>query len=727
MGDAEPPEAHGADPGGDVAPERERGDESAFEALREDFHFNLRLLRERDAHIDNLEAELARLRAAVELDASNALEASRARDEASRALDAKHASSLRDAHAAVEAARAEAADAHRQREAMELLAARARGAADSQADRAAAAAAVAETARAETAEASRLRAAAEAAWREEREKWGIERDVKDARLASLQSRVDEAEAAVASRRKRAADRENALMARLVETEEEKAASERETAGKLEALEARARDAEIAAASRSAAAPRSSATDAADEGKAEEGKAEEKQKNPLDLSLDDPETRWRAAGAAAMLASQFQSTPRTAAAVSDAFSPRSAGSASSAGAERPLAEVMETLATLSRRMDDQAASATAALSPAATSASARAALDCVVAATGDAAETLAEIEESLRSAKARRAARKQQTESSQFSRGPLTKKSPLTNGEDAFAFSAPSGERLAVRGSFSFFDRDAGAVAAAEAVAKTRVAKTRETSARPQERPTPMHAATDLTDLLRGGPIGDFFRDENEDEDEDEDAFAFGAPRVSRGTLNPEETETPVRARLAAMAARLDAGGLGVSIGEPGLARDAFAPLARRFPSSGKPRGKPGAEQRRQKTKAPKAKANKAKRTTTKTTNKAKKNAARGKNAEPDPYDVLAMPRRRAASPEPARPRPFRANPVPMSNYLPPRMVPELPGTRRSEFGRGFGFDATAAAAHDAEAVEATEERLAAVRIRREALAAARRNDERTLY
>ena len=718
MGDAEPPEAHGADPGGDVAPERERGDESAFEALREDFHFNLRLLRERDAHIDNLEAELARLRAAVELDASNALEASRARDEASRALDAKHASSLRDAHAAVEAARAEAADAHRQREATELLAARARGAADSQADRAAAAAAVAETARAETAEASRLRAAAEAAWREEREKWGIERDVKDARLASLQSRVDEAEAAMASRRKRAADRENALMARLVETEEEKAASERETAGKLEALEARARDAEIAAASRSAAAPRSSATDAADEGKAEEGKAEEKQKNPLDLSLDDPETRWRAAGAAAMLASQLQSTPRTAAAVSDAFSPRSAGSASSAGAERPLAEVMETLATLSRRMDDQAASATAALSPAATSASARAALDCVVAATGDAAETLAEIEESLRSAKARRAARKQS----------FDERSPLTNGEDA-SRSAPSGERLAGGsfGSFSFFDRDAGAVAAAEAVAKTRVAKTRETSARPQERPTPMHAATDLTDLLRGGPIGDFFRDENEDEDEDEDAFAFGAPRVSRGTLNPEETETPVRARLAAMAARLDAGGLGVSIGEPGLARDAFAPLARRFPSSGKPRGKPGAEQRRQKTKAPKAKANKAKRTTTKTTNKAKKNAARGKNAEPDPYDVLAMPRRRAASPEPARPRPFRANPVPMSNYLPPRMVPELPGTRRSEFGRGFGFDATAAAAHEAEAVEATEERLAAVRIRREALAAARRNDERTLY
>ena len=189
--------------------------------------------------------------------------------------------------------------------------------------------------------------------------------------------------------------------------------------------------------------------------------------------------------------------------------------------------------------------------------------------------------------------------------------------------------------------------------------------------------------------------------------------------------------FAAMAARLDAGGLGGSIGEPGLARDAFAPLAR---LAGKPGGKPGAERRRRKTKAKanEAKADKAKRTTT----GAKKTAARGKNAEPDPYDVLAMPRRRAASPEPARPRPFRANPVPRSNYLPPRTVPELPGTRRSEFGRGFGFDAadggsggfhTLSAAHEAEAVEATEERLAAVRIRREALAAARRNDERTLY
>ena len=116
MGDAEPPEAHGAAPGGYVAAERERGD--AFEALREDFRFNLRLLRERDAHIDNLEAELARLRAALasadELDASDALEASRARDEAGRALDAKHASSLRDALAAVEAAQAEAADASNQ-------------------------------------------------------------------------------------------------------------------------------------------------------------------------------------------------------------------------------------------------------------------------------------------------------------------------------------------------------------------------------------------------------------------------------------------------------------------------------------------------------------------------------------------------------------------------------------------------------------------------------------
>ena len=714
MGDAEPPEAHGAAPGGYVAAERERGD--AFEALREDFRFNLRLLRERDAHIDNLEAELARLRAALasadELDASDALEASRARDEAGRALDAKHASSLRDARAAVEAAQAEAADAHRQKEAMELLAARARGVADTQADRAMAAASVAETARAEAAEASRLLAAAEEAWREEREKWRIERDVKDARLALLQSRLDEAEAAIASRRKHAADRENALMKRLVETEELMAASERESAGKLEALEARAREAEIAAARRNAAAPAAAPapTDADDADDAEEGRAEEKEtssekeENPLDLSLDDPETRWRAAGAAAMLASQFQSTPRTAAAVNDAFSPRSAGSAGSAGVERPLAEVMETLATLSRRMDDQASSATAALSPAATSASARAALDCVLAATGDATETLAEIEERLRSAKARRTARKEREQRQEHDR------SHATIGEELLSRGAPKGDDAKnagpdpaasagnfAGGSFSFFDRDASAVAAAEAVA-ARVAETRDTR-RPPERPTPEAAA----DLLRGGPLGDFFRDENENENEN--AFAFGAPRVARGDAEP-----PVRVRLAAMSARLDAGGFGVPIGEPGFAR---------------PAGKPGAET--------KFRATKAKRKTKKTTKKPKRT---GKHAAPDPLDVLAMPRRRAASPEPARPRPFRANPVPMSNYFPPGTVPRdvyhdgnnrLSGfwsQTRPPSPPSLGAFASAsqrARAREAEAMEATEERLAAVRTRREALAAARRH------
>ena len=703
MGDAEPPEAHGADPGGHVAPERERGDESAFEALREDFHFNLRLLRERDAHIDNLEAELARLRAAVELDASNALEASRARDEASRALDAKHASSLRDAHAAVEAARAEAADAHRQREAVELLAARARGAADSHNDRATAAESVAETARAEAAEASRLRVAAEEALGEERAKWRMERDVKDARLASLQSRVDEAEAAMASRRRRAAERENALTARLAEMEEAKCASEREAAGKLEALEVRikARDAEIAAASRqrlAAPAPDAPPEAPADADDADEGDAREREEDPLDHSLDDPETRWRAAGAAAMLASHFQSTPRTASAVNDAFSPRSAGSAGSAGADRPLAEVMETLATLSRRVDDQAASA-------------RAALDCVVAATGDAAERVAEIEERLRSAKARRAARRSRPEVSPAPRAsdsetPSAKKT----GRDASRrapHDKPSPSRLA-GGSFSFFDRDADTVAAAEAVA-ARVAETRET-ARPPRKPPAGPTGDPATRLQRGGALGVFddprrFRDENDDDRAF--AFAFGAPRASRG-----DAETPVRVRLAAMAARLDAGGLGGSIGGPG--------------------GKPGAEPRAN-AKATGAKA-KAKRKTT----KPRKKIGRGKNAEPDPYDVLAMPRRRAASPDPARPPPFRANPVPRSNYLPPGTVPRDEETRgldargvrekttptlggRDPFSADVrGFERRASAG-EAEAMDATEERLAAVRIRREALAAARRN------
>ena len=720
MGDAEPTEAHGADPDGDVAAERERGDASAFEALREDFRFNLRLLRERDAHIDNLEAELARLRAALasagEPDASNALEASRARDEASRALDAERASSLRDARAAVEAARAEAADAHRQREAVELLAARARGAADSHNDRATAAESVAETARAEAAEASRLRVAAEEALGEERAKWRMERDVKDARLASLQSRVDEAEAAMASRRRRAAERENALTARLAEMEEAKCASEREAAGKLEALEVRikARDAEIAAASRqrlAAPAPDAPPEAPADADDADEGDAREREEDPLDHSLDDPETRWRAAGAAAMLASHFQSTPHTASAVNDAFSPRSAGSAGSAGADRPLAEVMETLATLSRRVDDQAASATAALSPAATSASARAALDCVVAATGDAAERVAEIEERLRSAKARRAARRSRPEVSPAPRAsdsetPSAKKT----GRDASRrapHDKPSPSRLA-GGSFSFFDRDADTVAAAEAVA-ARVAETRET-ARPPRKPPAGPTGDPATRLQRGGALGVFddprrFRDENDDDRAF--AFAFGAPRASRG-----DAETPVRVRLAAMAARLDAGGLGGSIGGPG--------------------GKPGAEPRAN-AKATGAKA-KAKRKTT----KPRKKIGRGKNAEPDPYDVLAMPRRRAASPDPARPPPFRANPVPRSNYLPPGTVPRDEETRgldargvrekttptlggRDPFSADVrGFERRASAG-EAEAMDATEERLAAVRIRREALAAARRN------
>ena len=229
----------------------------------------------------------------------------------------------------------------------------------------------------------------------------------------------------------------------------------------------------------------------------------------------------------------------------------------------------------------------------------------------------------------------------------------------------------------------------------RVAETRETR-RPPERPTPEAAA----DLLRGGPFGDFFRDENENENEN--AFAFGAPRVARGDAEP-----PIRVRLAAMSARLDAGGFGVPIGEPGFARLA---------------GKPGAET--------KFRATKAKRKTKKKPKRTGKNAGR-----PDPFDVLAMPRRRAASSEPARPRPLRANPVPMSNYFPPGTVPrdvfydgDVRLGRRGSQTRppsppslgAFASASQRARAREAEAMEATEERLAAVRIRREALAAARR-------
>ena len=122
-----------------------------------------------------------------------------------------------------------------------------------------------------------------------------------------------------------------------------------------------------------------------------------------------------------------------------------------------------------------------------------------------------------------------------------------------------------------------------------------------------------------------------------------APRVSRG-----DEETPVRARLAAMAARLDAGGLGV--GAAALARDASRrPRGWRKSPEGSPEPSKGVRRRRP---TPKAKANKAKRRP-----KAKKTAARGKNAKPEPYDVLAMPRSargvpraRAAASLPREPR-----------------------------------------------------------------------------
>ena len=400
------------------------------------------------------------------------------------------------------------------------------------------------------------------------------------------------------------------MARLVETEEEKAASERETASSR-SWRARARR-----RNRCRESKRRGAGDRDGRRrrrKSRRRKSGRKTREPAGPFPRRPETRWRAAGAAAMLASQFQSTPRNAAAVTtrSRLGPRAC---ELAGAERPLAEVMETLATLSRRMDDQGGVGDGALSPAATSASARAALDCVVAATGDAAETLAEIEESLRSAKARRAARKQR-ESSQFSRG----RSPLTNGEDA-SRSAPSGERLA-GGSFSFFDRDAGAVAAAEAVA-ARVAETRETR-RPQERPTPMRRQT-----FSGADLSAISSGRNEDED------AFKTPRPPR--VSRWDEETPVRARLAAMAARLtpvDSGFQSASLGSRATrraAREAGGKAQREARAS-------KARRRRRRRRSQQGEEN---------DDQGEENRGRGKNAKPDPYDVLAMLRRRAASPSP---------------------------------------------------------------------------------
>lgn len=499
MADADPGayETHVADPGDDevesaVAMERHG---ARWNALRDDFHFNLRLLNERDAHIDNLEAELGRLREALvlsrEVAVSEALAASRARDDRERAADAAHALSLEQARSFVASAKAETADAKAETanayRLREETVARARGVADAQADRALTAESVATAAGLEAAEALRTRDAADEARRDERARWRDESQTATAKIETAVSRLADAEALVAAlgkahealekqahaqetdfrqRLDRADARERDFKQRLTRADATRRGFETSLAtalARLERAERRARDAEAAAAEQADATRmallRVTSTDASvytppvddltsddassdDTPSALQFEAPPSDDTPSDdtpsasAASEEEETRAPFADppalstpdAAAVLASRFnedghrlldcetQSTPPTTAAAvrlpggdAEAFSqrgsPRSDRSNGSSDAERPLAEVMETLATLSRRMDDQAASAAAALSPAATTAAARAALDCVVAATGDAVETLSTIERKLRSAKAKRTERK----------------------------------------------------------------------------------------------------------------------------------------------------------------------------------------------------------------------------------------------------------------------------------------------------------------------------------
>ena len=706
MGDAEPRayDPRDADPGAFQAPTAdavERAD--AFEALREDFHFNLKLLGERDAHIDTLEHKLVTLRAtlasAAEHAASEALEAARARDESAKQRDAGHAVSLEQANVQLEKAKAETADANRKREASERVAARARGVADAQADRAQTAEAICEAAREETQEALRLRDACDAQWRDERDRWVEASEMQNAKMRALESRIAEAEALVNAQRKemeaRERSREHAFRTAIEQAEGKARANiEAEFATRLEFAENRACDLETTATESTAASVSVRTTQDVQEERLQEARVDEdvqdlQESTTVDILSSTPATPPAPAStsvadipldapgstalrAATTLESHFQSTPGTASAVNDAFSAKSMGSTKAVGsdyADRPLHEVMETLATLSKRMDDQAVSAAAALSPHANSASAKAALDCVVAATGYAAEMLAEIEQKLVSAKARRTVRKsavrgvrggvgaqgaETTETTSFS-FPTSRPSPVP----APSFSIPAHD--------TYGNEKSGTIAAAEAIA-ARVVETHNDS--------------------RNG---------------------------IQHSMDP--WRMPVRARLAEMSAHLSRGGFGSfqardeNINAGGMTKQSKQ-------SNPKPKKKP----------------------------KPKKSKTFKPVASRATITALSVPKQRPDSPDPVFPPPFRARPVPKSTKLrhvgpfPASVEPEdLAEVWGEEYNDGSVLTSngsvfasltpspllkpkpTRSPSRRSIAVtdETTDERIAALRLRRETFAAAR--------
>ena len=683
-----------------------------FLALREDFRHNLELLRERDAHIDRVESELARLRADADAAAAASADASAAASAAvSAAASAPDASPdrsdvlrARDAeHERRRADRAEsaAADARRllrdaRRAAADADAAAAAAAADARADAAVLAAVQRDDAAAED---LRRREADLAAARESlalRESRIL--DDYEAKCAALVEGAREAERVFDAKRAETTRQMDALRARVARAESERddafAAAEKSpgldalrrdaSPSDVDALHARVarldaslRDAseslETIARENDVLRERISATEPSfraaveaeisavetcssrSDGAGDEDGAFESGSDAPDSDVEDP-ANVRLTDPETRWRAAGTAVRLGAALGSNPNPGASATRTPSASEADRLFAVRDRLASLSRQMDDQAARAAAAILPVTPAATARGVLEGVVAAADDAAASLAEIERGLKTAKkAREAARAAAANGSFSAKTPdprTTKMAPETS--------------LTTR--LPRTPRDRATFEAADAIS-SRVSRRRSL------RDCPAAAA------------------------DDDDEY---------GRVSSSRADASIRERLATMEAHLEAGGFRASPADAGrYAR------ARKIAGKSKSRAKTKPKTRMKNTLTKKRRAESA--------------AARAAK-----LDALAAPRVRRA-PEAFEPPPFKARPAPRS-----------PGKENADddgFGSGVGFDRPTAppksfafdwrAARNAQqepemesrdAVSTIEGRLRALQWRREVLAEARERE-----
>ena len=280
--------------------ERLAAAETKFRALRDDFHYNLRLLRERDALIDRLEPEVRRLRAVLEEGGPS--------DDDPAAIAAMYERTLRareDEHArALAAARAEAAEAtarcraeSARRDAAERAAKEAVAGAESVARRAARAEADADAAK-EDAMAAERRAAerAEATARRQTAAEATEARAAvdyEAKCAALAASMREAEALFETERRRreAASAELASMRREVAEANAAEANAKAEAARAEAEAAEAKaalEAALEAANAEGGGTRPSLADADAEARASSAPASRSPEGELEDARDELE-------------------------------------------------------------------------------------------------------------------------------------------------------------------------------------------------------------------------------------------------------------------------------------------------------------------------------------------------------------------------------------------------------------------------------------------------------